>query len=54
MEMAAQGTVAPEEISRLAKHADAYQRLPDQTVRYATNKVQLAIALGSGKVTSLL
>lgn len=54
MDAAAQGTIEPALIGRLAKHANSIQVIPDQTVRYTSNPVSTAVALGTGQATALL
>lgn len=54
MNAAAQKLLPLETVGHLLKHAGTPHPLPDQTIRYTSDKASLAVAMGSGTATSLL
>lgn len=50
----AQGRLPLDVVGRLLKHAKTPQIIGDTSVRYTTDKAQMAVAMGSGKATILL
>ena len=54
MAAAATNQVSLETVGHVLKHAGTPHPIPDQTVRYTTDKVSLAVAMGTGVATALL